>query len=210
MIVVFGASGHAKEIEFILRSGGRNVDFFVDRETRHKVLNNIKIVGEEDFYSMVKGYNELINVFVGIGNSQIRKRVVEKIEALSIQIRFPNLLHNSVILDTQNDRIKMGQGNIFFPGAILTTNIIMGNHNHFNLTSSVSHDCEIGEFNTFSPGVKIAGNVKIANCNFFGINSSVIDSVELKSDLIIGGGSSVIHNIIEPGTYVGLPARKVK
>jgi sugar O-acyltransferase (sialic acid O-acetyltransferase NeuD family) len=210
MTVVFGASGHAKEIAFIIRSAGGKVDYFVDKETGNKLLNDTKIVSEKDFYLLAKGFNELIDVFIGIGSSYVRKSILEKLDSLDLKLRFPNLFHNSVIMDTQHKAIEIGQGNIFFPGVILTTNIAIGNHNHFNSNSSVSHDCKIGDFNTFSPGVKIAGNAVIDNYNFFGINSSVVDGVVLKSNLLIGAGSAVIGNISEPGTYVGLPAKKIK
>jgi len=33
--------------------------------------------------------------------------------------------------------------------------------------------------------------------------------VSIAADPIIGGGAAVIHDISEPGTYVGVPARRV-
>ena len=104
---------------------------------------------------------------------------------------------------------KIGSGNIFCPGSILTANIWIGDHNHFNLNTTIGHDCKIGDFNTFSPGVNISGNVIIGNGCYFGTNSSVRQCVTICDNVTIGMGAVVLNNIVEPGTYVGVPCKKL-
>lgn len=210
MNVIFGASGHAREIAFILRSIGKKVDYYVAINSVANFINNVPVISEKSFFelSFDKGWD--INAFVAIGNNTLRRVVVEKIKSANPDIAFPNLFHSSVIKDELADVIELGEGNIFFPRTILTTDIKIGNHNHFNSNTSISHDCNIGDFNTLSPRVTIAGNVQIGNLNFFGTGAIVIDNLCLASNLVIGAGATVVDNLSEKGTYVGLPAKKIK
>ena len=210
MVVIFGASGHAKEVVYILRKFS-DVDFspaFLIANADDKSIMNIPVLSEDNFLNRIKNdIFDSIVAYVAIGNNKIRNKVVEKFIPFS-NIKFPNLIANNVEADFDN--ILLGNGNIFFPGSQITTDLKIGSHNHFNLNVSISHDGIIGNYNSFSPGVKIAGEVNIGDNNFFGINASVIDKVSIGDNVIVGAGAVVIKNIIEPGIYVGVPAKKIK
>lgn len=208
MNVIFGASGHAREIAFILRSLGQKVDFFVANDSPNHILSEVPVIPENNFFELSFTQETTINAFVAIGNNGIRKAVVEKIKAIIPHISFPNLFHSSVIKDEFEMAIELGEGNIFFPGTIMTTDIRIGNHNHFNSNTSISHDCKIGDFNTISPRTTIAGNVRIGNFNFFGTGAVVINNLSVADNLTIGAGAVVVNNLSESGTYLGIPAKR--
>ena len=50
---------------------------------------------------------------------------------------------------------------------------------------------------------------KLGNKVYVGSNSTILP-VSICNDVVIGAGSVVTKNIIEPGTYAGNPARKLK
>jgi acetyltransferase-like isoleucine patch superfamily enzyme len=49
----------------------------------------------------------------------------------------------------------------------------------------------------------------IGELTWIGIGSIVIQSLNIGSNIIIGAGSIVIDSILDPGTYVGRPARLI-
>jgi sugar O-acyltransferase (sialic acid O-acetyltransferase NeuD family) len=210
MTVIFGSAGHAKEIGFFLKSMSIVPDYFVTKAVHATRVHDVPVITEDDFFLMASSRKDLTEIYVAVGDCTLRKSIVSKIRSSGINTRFPNLIHKSVFMDLTPDAIQLGEGNILFPASLFTTNIKIGNHNHFNLKTSISHDCVIGDYNTISPGVSIAGSVKLGNENFIGTNATVIDGITIGDNLIIGAGATVVRDITEKGTYIGSPAKRKK
>jgi UDP-3-O-[3-hydroxymyristoyl] glucosamine N-acyltransferase len=60
------------------------------------------------------------------------------------------------------------------------------------------------------PGSIISGNCKIGDSVYLGSNSSVREKTKITDDIIVGLNSGVVKNITESGTYVGVPAKRIK
>jgi sugar O-acyltransferase (sialic acid O-acetyltransferase NeuD family) len=105
--------------------------------------------------------------------------------------------------------INIGLNSIICAGTILTTDIFIGNNTHINLNCTIGHDVKIGNFVTCSPGVNISGNCIIGNNVLIGSNTSIKENVHIGNNIIIGMGSVVTKNILEPGTYIGNPCKKM-
>ena len=202
-MIIFGSSGHAQEIHFLLKIKNQNeVNFHVSEEL--EAVGDLTIINENQLENILRGTRENVAAAIAIGSGSIRNKIVDKFSDYN-NLVFPNLL-----LGNEFEMMSIGSGNIFFPTFYSTVNVLIGNHNHFNLKVSLSHDVIIGDFNTFSPSVTIAGRVKIGDNVFFGVGVSVIDNVSICSNVVVGAGAVVIKNIISPGTYAGIPAKKIK
>jgi acetyltransferase-like isoleucine patch superfamily enzyme len=59
------------------------------------------------------------------------------------------------------------------------------------------------------PGAKILGGAKIGNSCRIGSNSTILPNVEICDDVTIGAGAVVTKSITEPGTYIGIPAKRL-
>ena len=216
MNVIFGASGHAREIAYFLGNArlwptlagaaDAPLAYFVDA-TAGPALPAAPVIAESDFEQLLATAPEPVRAYIAIGNAAVRRAILRRFSGFA-SLTFPTLLDKSVTGDFA--RISLGAGNILFPMVVLTTDIRIGQHNHFNLGTSISHDCVMGDYNTLSPGVRIAGNVTIGNRNFFGTGASVIDNITVGDDIIIGAGAVVVSNLTAPGTYVGVPAKRLK
>lgn len=55
----------------------------------------------------------------------------------------------------------------------------------------------------------LAGAVKVGRGSWLGIGSIVSNNVNIISDSKIGAGAVVVRDITEPGTYVGVPVRRI-
>lgn len=80
------------------------------------------------------------------------------------------------------------------------------------LLSGVSEDSDRGRNKeyvvTLYPSVNISGNCTIGECVELGTGMQIIQGKSIVGDSIVGAGAVVVRNIVEAGTYVGVPARR--
>lgn len=205
-IYIIGASGFGREVAWLIEELDEfNVIGFVDdnKEIQDKKINDIPVVGGISFLIDQK---EETNVVIAIGNPTIRYKIYEQLKE-NKNIKFPNIIAKDVRISNSN---KLGIGNIICTQSILTVNITLGNFNHINLDCTVGHDVILHDFVTVYPSVNISGNVVVGNYSELGTGTKIIQGKSVTENVIIGAGSVVIKDLIEKGTYVGSPVRKVK
>ena len=56
----------------------------------------------------------------------------------------------------------------------------------------------------------INGNSEIGNRVFIGSNCVINHGLKVADDVIVGSGSVIVKSILESGTYIGNPARRIK
>ncbi len=202
---IIGAGGHAREILSVLAETypQQNLQDWVkfvvpnDQPSDHQVMG-VGVLTESEFS------NPNSQVIVGIGDSLVRRKVVEKLKAQ--KCHFPTLVHPKASL---SQWVHLDQGCYVASGVVMTCNIHVAEHSHFNLLSSISHDCNIGSFFTAAPGVHISGECEFGENVSLGTGAVVRNQVKVSSNVTIGMGSVVVKSIEEPGTYLGVPAKKV-
>ncbi len=94
-------------------------------------------------------------------------------------------------------------------GVVINSSSRIGRGCIINTSSSIDHDNSIEDYVHISPGVKTAGSVGIGNGTWLGIGSVVSNKVNIYSGCKVGAGAVVVKDITEPGTYVGVPVRRV-
>ena len=144
-------------------------------------------------------------VLIAIGDPKMRYDMSQRLPS---NTKYFSFIHPSVqVLDKD---LEIGEGSIICAGCILTTNIKIGKHAHLNLHTTIGHDCRIGNYFTTAPGVKVSGNCKIYDCVYIGTNASIKEKISIHSLVTIGMNGAVVKHIEEPGTYVGVPVKKIK
>jgi len=201
-IAIIGASGFAKEVYSHFKNN-YNIDFFVSNDyyidntyVYNKKVNKISDID-------LKKYK----VVVAVGNQSYRKNIVENDLKHLSNNNYDILIHKTVNLLNKED-IEIGSGSIICCNSILTCNIKLGVHVHLNLNTTIGHNCIIGNYITTAPGVNISGNCNIGNNVYLGTNCCVKEKINICDNVIIGMGSVVVKDITEPGTYIGVPAKK--
>ena len=89
------------------------------------------------------------------------------------------------------------------PRAALAVGVIV-NHG-----SVVDHDCQIGAFSHIAPGATLAGGVEVGEGVLVGAGARLLPGVSVCAGATVGAGAVVTKNIAEPGTYAGVPARRL-
>jgi UDP-3-O-[3-hydroxymyristoyl] glucosamine N-acyltransferase len=74
----------------------------------------------------------------------------------------------------------------------------------------VDHDNRIGDYTHISVGARLAGTVTVGQSVWVGIGSVVSNNLTICDGCYLGAGAVVVKDITVPGTYVGVPARKIK
>ena len=95
-------------------------------------------------------------------------------------------------------------------GAVINENVKIGKHCIINTNATIEHDDIIDDYVHISPRTVLCGNVKIGTRTHVGAGATIINNISITSECIIGAGATVVKDINTTGTYVGVPAKKVK
>lgn len=145
-------------------------------------------------------------LFVTVADPRARAAIVSR---LPEGTQYFNVIHPSAQL-LLRDGIEIGKDCVISAGCLLVDNIRIGDHSHLNLATVLGHDVTLGDYFTSAPGVKIMGNNTIGNRVYFGTGASTKEKITVADDVTVGLGAGVVHDLLEPGTYIGTPARRIK
>jgi sugar O-acyltransferase (sialic acid O-acetyltransferase NeuD family) len=209
-IVVLGAGGLAKEVAFLIDEINRtstepewNILGFIDSDLTKKDSYNGKyrIIGDEDY---LVDFGKTIHAVIGIGVPALITKIHKKLCQYE-HIRFPSLIHPSVIMDF--GRVHLGEGNIICAGNTFTTDISIGSCNVFNPNCTYGHDSVIGNYCVFMPGLNISGGVQVGDGCLIGAGATVLQYLAVGAGATVGAGA-VVTKDVEPGmTLAGVPAK---
>lgn len=197
-IVIIGAGGHGRVVsDTAFLCGYQEVLFLDDAEKCEVALS-----GKSNDY---KKFVETSDFFVAIGNNAVRKRMIKDLQSNGAEV--VTLIHPSSIIGS---RVVIGQGTFVAPGVVINTGAVIGEGVILNTSCSVDHDCRVDSFSHISVGSHLAGTVTVGEETFVGVGASVKNNVSICEGCMIGAGAVVVKNILEKGTYVGVPAVKIK
>lgn len=193
-LIIIGASGHGKVVADIAELNGYKDIVFLDDDSDVKECGGYQVVGR--CHEAPKG-----EVFVAVGNTEARKRLMELYDD-RIQ---PVLIHPNAVVAKGS---RIGKGSVIMAGAVINPGVKIGKGVILNTCSSVDHDCIIGDYVHIAVGAHLSGAVAVGAGTWIGTGATVSNNVNICGDSMIGAGTVVISDIVETGTYVGVPARK--
>lgn len=207
-LYIIGAGGFGREVAWLVERINEveftwNIKGFIDdNKSRWGTKEGDYIVLGDCKY--LKSLGEVYAV-CAIGSANVRKNVIERFKNSSI--KFATIIDPSVII---SNKVQIGEGCIICAGSILTVDIEIGNHVIINLDCTIGHDDIIEDYVTVYPSVNISGSVAIGEESELGTGTQIIQGKNIKHNTILGAGAVVVKDIIESGTYVGAPVKKIK
>ena len=197
-LVILGAGGHGRICaEIAAAAGYEEIKFLDDAEPA-----GVPVAGR---ISDLEKYVSDHDVFVGIGNNAVRSALFKTAKAAGAKVA--TLIHPSAVISPS---AVIGEGTVVVAGAVVNCGAVIGEGVIVNTCASVDHDCTIGDFSHVSVGARAAGTSSIGEGVFLGAGAVVINNVSVCEDCVIGAGAAVVRDITESGTYVGVPARRIK
>lgn len=198
LLVIYGCGGHARTLA--------NTQLLNDPTSQILFVDGNAQNGETIFgFPAIKELPALENYqyILGIGNTQMRKtkyEVMDRKKLTTIVAKSAELGYFA----------RVGLGCLIGRLCLIGPEVIIGENTHICGASLVGHGSSIGQHCTIAAHVTVSGNVKIGDAVTIGAGTTIIDKITICSNAVIGAGATVIRDILEPGTYVGTPAKRIK
>lgn len=139
-----------------------------------------------------------------IGHPATKLRVCRHLKEHGAQ--FITLIHPTAVIGS---RCSIGEGCIFCPGAVVTTDVKISDFVTVNAQATIGHDVVIGEGCTLSGHVDITGFVSLGEGVFLGSHAVVLPNAKVGNYAIVGAGSVVLKKVKPGATVMGVPAKQI-
>lgn len=208
-VVLYGAGGHTIVLESIARLRGLRVgailnDWPAPADFHHSAP---LVIGEAQIAAWLRnarddgGWRYAVAIGHAHGAARFAKHQMLRDAALEpLTIRHPTAF--------VDDTASIGDATHVLAFAHVGPHCRIGEAVILNTRSSVDHECTLENGVHIAPGATLAGRVHVGANTMIGTGASVGPDVSIAADSIIGAGAVVVGNIIEPGVYVGVPARR--
>lgn len=199
-VIIIGAGGHAKVIADIVRASGDIVQGFLDDSfDEEREFYGSKVIGRVDSYLP---YAQDCYFVIAIGNNGVRDKISHKLNC-----KWYTGVHPSAVV---SESASIGEGTVVMPNAVINADAEIGRHVIINTGSIVEHDCIVGSYTHVAPKSVVCGASHIGSYVWLGTGSTVSNLAHICDNVLLGAGGVVVKDICESGTYVGVPARKIK
>lgn len=150
-------------------------------------------------------YTGEVYVVCSVGKPNTRKAIMERVLQQE-NLRPATLIHPTAIIGRG---AKIGRGSIIAQRCLVAIGAELGEFVFLNTTVSVGHDVVIEDHCSVMFGSGLAGRVRVGTGTEIGTGVRVIPGIHICPNCLIGAGAVVVRDITEPGTYVGVPVKKV-
>lgn len=192
-VIIIGASGHAKVIADIIEKSGDNVFTYLDDDT-----SKAGVTGK---ISDCTKYPDK-KFIIAIGNNAVRRKIAEE-----YSLSYYTAIHPSAVIAKD---VTIGEGTAVMAGTVINPSTTIGKHCIINSGSVVEHDNRLADFVHLSPNATLCGTVTVGENTHVGAGVTVKNNTNITADCVIGIGAAVVADITEAGTYLGVPAKRVK
>lgn len=197
-LVIVGCGGHARSVACsFMKYCNENIVFLDENAKPNEEIFGFPVINDYEIM-------EQDQYFVAIGDNEKRRRLLDSLRHKGRLISIVDCEANV----SQN--AKIGAGCFVGSGAYVGPYAEIGVGAIINTGAIVEHETIVGCNSHLAPAVTICGRTKVGNNVMIGAGSTVIDSIEICDNVIVGAGSTIVHDIMNPGTYVGSPVRKIR
>jgi sugar O-acyltransferase (sialic acid O-acetyltransferase NeuD family) len=187
-IIIVGSGGLGREIASLflhqdLKEQYNFLGFVDDYKDKESIVNGQKVLGGIEWLLKEKPCTHII---IGFSHLQRKLHLINRLQDQSII--FPTIIHPDAIL-IDPDHIKIGNGSIIFPYAILTTNITIGKNVIVHIGAKIHHDTIIHDNCILMPNVAITGGATIGNNVFLGTGAICPTAIVIPDNSVMQAGS---------------------
>ena len=203
-LVLLGGGGHAKACASVAGRAGWHV-VGVIAPTRVS-LEGCPWLGTDSWLDG-EGTSAQCSFLVSVGQvsaESIRPRLFQLLQDRALKIA--TLIAQSAVLAIS---ARIGHGSAVMERAVIGPAANIGENCILNTGAIVEHDVQIGDHCHVSTGAVINGNCYVGSGTMLGSGAVVIQGVRICAGAVIGAGAVVAADIVEPGKWVGVPARRI-
>lgn len=203
-LVIIGAGGHGKVVaDTAMQMAQWDIIEFVDllfpglekMGSWNVVAKNLEAVDYEVKPQFV----------VAVGDNKLRFKLFHA--ALELGYESATIIHPTAYISTY---ASIGQGTVIFANAVVNIGAELGTCSIINTSSTIDHDCLLGKSVHISPGAHLAGEVNVGDFSWVGIGAVIKQQIKVGKSVTIGAGASVVKNIGDDLTVIGIPAKPIQ
>ncbi|TCD46271.1 acetyltransferase [Streptococcus sp. X16XC17] len=146
-------------------------------------------------------------VFITIGDNAKRRELFDYVAKDYYESIINIISPNALVLTPES---ICGRGIFIGFGAFVGSKVQLFDNNVLNTGALIEHHTIVGPHCNIAPNATINGLCKIEEQVYVGSASVIIQTLKIASKTTIGAGTVVVKDIVESGTYVGVPSKKIK
>ena len=201
-LVILGAGGHGKVVaDAALARGAWARVVATDRDPakcRGELLPGVILLPLDAALALPDA-----DFHVAIGSAEARER-----ETGLLAGRAPaSVLHPAATL---SPHAAIEAGCFVAAQAVVAPSALLGRGVIVNHGAVVDHDVQVGAFSHVGPRAVLGGGVHVGRAVLVGAGANVLPGLRVCDGVTLGAGAVVRAAIAEPGTYAGVPARRVR
>jgi sugar O-acyltransferase (sialic acid O-acetyltransferase NeuD family) len=195
-ILIFGCGGHSRSVASVLLASDASADLvFVDPRARPgEKIYGFAVVSDPPL--------EESRYFFALGDNSARKEQYDKIGAA----RLISIVSSHACIGHE---VRFGKGLFIGNFCHIGPEVAIGDNTIINNGAFIEHEVSIGSHSHVAPNATISGRCQMGDLVFIGVGAVVKDGIKICSNVTVGAGAVVVKDIVEPGTYIGCPAKKV-
>lgn len=212
--LIWGAKGHAKVLEEIIRLNGDEVVALVDKNSSlvSPISNLVVLNGYQGYFDWVnkiknsgKGFK--MSAVSAIGGSRGQDRI-DFLKMFQLDgFKTPSLIHpKSHVSDTS----IIGENTHICAFAFVGAAASVGNACIVNTKASVDHESLLGDGTHLAPNATLCGCVMVGKNVFIGAGATVLPNLTIGDNSTIGAGSLVTKDVPANVLVYGNPAKIIR
>lgn len=208
-IVIIGGRGNGTVIASTIedcKERGENVTCIGFLNDVEKEINGYPVLGgihNMDWRKLPEDY-KFIYAMSNIKQSPERYQLLQELK-IPLE-RFATVIHPTAVV---SKKAKIGFGVVLMPFALVSPNVVIGNHSQMYAQSFVGHDTVVDEMVFIANNASVGGRIKIKNGAHIGSNSSTLERIVIGAFSVIGLASVVLKDVGDYEKVVGSPARVI-
>lgn len=212
--LIWGAKGHAKVLDEIIRLNNGEVIALIDSDpSLNSPISSLKILeGYQGYSNWLKETRNLysnfkVSAISAIGGEKGKDRL-DYLKMFKLDgFETPSLIHpKSHVSDTA----VIGENSQICAFAFVGADALVGDACIVNTKASIDHESIIGNGVHLAPGATLCGCVKVGNLVFIGASAIILPNLSIGENSIIGAGSIVTRDVPKNVLVYGNPAKIIR
>lgn len=209
VLLVFGASGHAKVVlDAVERLGTYRVaGLVVKGGPAGPDVFGYPVVGDDEGLRSVLEDRHVDGAVVAIGDNWRRHEVARSVRERFPGIAFPSIVHPSARVARG---VTIGMGAVLLAGVVVNSDATVGEFCLLNTNSSLDHDSRMDLASSLGPNAAVGGGAAIGAFSAVAMGATVLQNRRVGEHAVVGAQALVVKDVPSHTVAYGAPAKPVR